>query len=140
MNIFEWHDAWKEKPVTNDGISELLIANYVSGKDSKTGKNTYEYMLCVYNEAEQCFVAVGSNLLDVPENQICLNWKYVNQWSYIPNDEDACELKYKIIQIAKYIDKYADACQDCPALRECEEDTKEEIRCKEHIIKYLSGD
>lgn len=50
------------------------------------------------------------------------------------------ELKYKINQIANYIDKYTDACQECPARRECEKDTEEQITCKEHIIKYLSGD
>lgn len=139
MKTFKWHDVWKETPKTNDGISELLIANYVAGKDSKTGKNTYEYMLCVYNEAEQCFVAIGSNLLDVAENQICLDWKYINQWSYIPHTEDVNELKYKTEQIAEYIDKYTVACQDCPACGECLEDD-ECVKCKEQIVKYLSGD
>ncbi len=135
---FEWHEAWKETPKTNDGISELLIANYVAGKDSKTGKNIYEYVLCVYNEAEQCFVAIGSNLLDVAENQICLDWKYVHQWAYIPHTKDVNELKCKINQIARYIDYYCWECSECPVVDKCRD--LKTGNCKETIVKYLKGE
>lgn len=140
MKTFKWNDSREKIPKTNDGISELLIANYVAGKDSKTGKNIYEYVLCVYNEAEQCFVAIGSNLLDVAENQICLDWKYINQWSYIPHTEDVNELKYRINQIAKYIDEYTYECRYCPACSRCVKDAAGYVDCKGHIVKYLSGD
>ena len=65
-------------------------------------------------------------------------------WSYfsvIKSKMDTEETKKKRInKVAEYIDKYTDACQDCPAWRECKEDTEEEISCKGHIIKYLRGD
>lgn len=126
MNIFKWHDVWRETPETNGGISELLIVNYaVNGKDSKTGKCYYEYALCFYNAAERCFTVIGNNLLNVPENKICIDWKDINQWSYIPYIEDVNELEYKTKQIAEYIDKYTVACQDCPACGECLEDVDE---------------
>lgn len=141
MKTFKWHDAWRETPRTNDGISELLVVNYsVNGKDSKIGKCYYEYALCFYNEAEQCFTVIGNDLLNVLENKICIDWKDVNQWSYIPHTEDVNELKYKINQIAKYIDEYTYECRYCPACSRCVKDAAGYVDCKGHIVKYLSGD
>lgn len=141
MKTFKWHDVWRETPETNGGISELLIVNYaVTGKDSSTGKCYYEYALCFYNAAEKCFTVIGSNLLDVAENQICLDWKYVNQWSYIPYTEDVNELKHRVNNIANYIDKYTDECQDCPVCSRCVTDSAVDMDCRKHIVKYLSGD
>ncbi len=142
MKTFKWHDAWKETPVTNDGISELLVVNYeVNGKDSKTGKCYYEYALCVYNEAEQCFTVIGNNLLNVPENKICIDWKDINQWSYIPYTEDVNQLKYRINKIAKFIDGLgSNGCWDCPLRNKCFFDAGwDDLDCKEIIVKYLSG-
>ena len=135
MNTFKWHDVWRETPKTNDGISELLVVNY-----AVTGKCYYEYALCFYNEAEKCFTIIGSNLLNVPENKICIDWKDVNQWSYIPYTEDVNELKHRVNKIANYIDKYTDECQDCPVCSRCVADSAVYMDCQEHIVKYLSGD
>lgn len=141
MNTFKWHDVWRETPETNGGISELLIVNYeVNGKDSKTGKCYYEYALCFYNEAEQCFTVIGNNLLNVPENKICIDWKDINQWSYIPYTEDVNELKHRVNKIAKYIEEYAYECQDCPVCSRCDADSAVDMDCWEHIVEYLSGD
>lgn len=137
MKTFEWNDVRQKKPETKDGISELLIAK--TNKNNPIGKRRYEYVLCVYNAAEKCFVIIGNSILNIPENEICIDWKDVYEWSYIPCIEDVGELRYKINKIAKYIDKYTNECQECPVLRECKKDA-EELPCKEHIVKYLSGD
>ena len=140
MKTFKWHDVWKEMPKTNDGISELLIVNYAVN-DKDIGKCYYEYVLCFYNEAEQCFTVIGNNLLNVPENKICIDWKDVNQWAYIPHTEDVNELGYRINKIAKFIDGLNGECWDCPLRNKCFFDAGwDDLDCKDVIVKYLSGD
>ncbi|HBN00229.1 MAG TPA: hypothetical protein DD384_03220 [Firmicutes bacterium] len=133
---FEWKNAKEVMPTTKNGYSQLLLIAYKSEGNFVENESGFDYAIGNYKSQ-------GNRVVSryIYDDVTIKDWEDVMYWSYfsvIKSKMDTEETKKKRInKVAEYIDKYTDACQDCPAWRECKEDT---ISCKGHIIKYLRGD